>query len=197
MARDLQLNRKQAKRTSKNICTLHRDTHVSILRNHASTRRRKGIVVRDIRNPRICTGALRHTRGRNHSTIARGRWYLPCHLWVLLIVLVLSAQGLNSKLQLRLNWSLHHIVVVILLKQYRNKKQNGDETARFYFCSPEIYLISSIPTKPCKRWTEQDGDTLFGNFLYKISSSRFASSGNRFRHSADDCFLPIYSNLQE
>jgi hypothetical protein len=32
---------------------------------------------------------------------------------------------------------------------------------------------------------------LFGNFLYKISSSRFASSGNRFRQSPGDCFLPI------
>jgi hypothetical protein len=42
---------------------------------------------------------------------------------------------------------------------------------------------------------ERERDTLFENFLNKISSSRLTSSGNRRCHSADNCFRPIYSNL--
>ena len=51
-------------------------------------------------------------------------------------LLVLSAQCPDSKLQLRLKWPLHHIVVVILLKQYQDQttRMAKHTKSQVYFC---------------------------------------------------------------
>jgi len=66
-----------------------------------------------------------------------------------LILLVLSAQCPDSKLQLRLKWPLHHIVVVILLKQYQDQttRMVKHRKSQVYFCPMKSteYLITSRP----------------------------------------------------
>ena len=51
-------------------------------------------------------------------------------------LLVLTAQCPDSKLQMWLNWSLHHIVVVILLKQYQDQttRMAKHTKSQVYFC---------------------------------------------------------------
>ena len=51
-------------------------------------------------------------------------------------LLVLSAQCPDSKLQMRFNWPLHHIVVVILLKQYQDQttRMAKHTKSQVYFC---------------------------------------------------------------
>ena len=51
-------------------------------------------------------------------------------------LLVLSAQCPDSKLQMRFNWPLHHIVVVILLKQYQDQttRMVKHRKSQVYFC---------------------------------------------------------------
>ena len=51
-------------------------------------------------------------------------------------LLVLSAQCPDSKLQMRFNWPLHHIVVVILLKQYQDQttRMAKHTKCQVYFC---------------------------------------------------------------
>ena len=64
-------------------------------------------------------------------------------------LLVLSAQCPDSKLQMRFNWPLHHIVVVILLKQYQDQttRMVKHRKSQVYFCPMKSteYLITSRP----------------------------------------------------
>jgi len=121
------------------------------------------------------------------SHCGRQRCCIPCHLWILLILPVLSTQSLNSivsvaQLAPSSYCSCHSAPTTRMMKHGNNNTfVPGKVSDRYY--------------KSCKREKERE-QYLVWNFLYKINSSHCASSGNRFRYRTDICFLPINSNLR-
>lgn len=131
---------------------------------------------------------LRDTRCRNHApmSIGSGRCSLPWHLLVssMLLPLNLSKRGLDSKLEMWLNWFIRHVVVLPLPKQQEISSSGKAMRQRFTF------LVKRWTRDTYKRISKEG--TLFGCFSNKTFSTRLASSGSPLCQSAGT-LIPSYN----